>query len=605
MNNPSPITVGFIAGGTPETRTSIDDNGISTSWSPDDKVALWALNEETQNFALNNQEFKFYFRHPVSKGYFTSELPSVMTEGSYTYYATYPTPTSINGTTATFNLPAIQDGQMSGGAAIMVAEPQMGKAALGALTNTNASDEILDNGLHLSMHHKMHALKFFVMQDKWAFNEGEKIERIIFTMSKQIAGDVSFDYTNPNAESSVANGSNTISLSLAKHIGPTVSAANPDFAAASIIPTDAFGESDEITMKIYSKSQIVRQTISLAGRSAMQAGHITPVAINCSNPTNLPKISFVIKDNYLGEDPYRITLTSEDTNSKWSMTDDHIYEYYTGDYNTIIIKGKGFDVFYDEEILSTLSGKKVKVTYESKNAIVSNVITMPTMTEAIDYSVDLNVPYLFAEDFSTLATYNGDYNGGPYTSTDGASVAAIDLSQHGLSAGWTGARTGCDAAGVAILITGRVDAVALGATRAYGRLESPAMSAIKQDCGVKVKVSFTYSGNESGSYDYYYPVAKCGYTTASGLLNGYATQFNNNQAFTGIDGATDIPSVPTSGNAAAAQTGSKNMEYYIDSCTSYHRLSWHVMQYGFKRWATNNDTGYLYIDNIKVQIVRE
>ena len=602
-NHSGPVTVGFVAGGAPKTRTTIDDNGISTSWSPEDKVALWAVNESSQSFALNNQEFKIYFRHPASKGYFTSTLNAAMAaDGSYTYYATYPTPTSVNGTTATFNLPDVQDGQMSGGAAIMVAEPQTGKAALTALTDTNASDEIFNDGLHLNMHHKMHALKFFVMQDKWAFKEGEKIERIIFTMPQAIAGDISFDYTNPNAESSVANGLNTISLGLAKQIGPTESAANPDFAAASIIPTTDITEGDKITMKIYSRTQIVKQTISLAGRDAMQAGHITPVAMNCSNPSDLPKMTFVINTNNLGEDPYKITLTSTDTNSKWLLTDDNEYEYYTGDPNSIINIGNGFDIFYDEEILSTLSGKNVKVTFETKNTIVSNFITMPTMSDAIDYTINLNVPYLFAEDFSTLSTYDGDYNGGPYTSTDAASVAARDLSQYGLSAGWTGARTGCDAAGVAILITGRVDNVIAGATRAYGRLESPAMSAIKPDCNVKVKVSFTYSGKESGSYDYYYPVAKCGYTTSSGLLNGYGTQFNNEQAFSGIDGATDIPSVPTSGSAAAA---TNNMEYTISNCTSNHRLSWHVMQYGYKSWKINNDTGYLYVDNIKVQIVRE
>lgn len=600
-NHTGPVTVGFVAGGAQKTRTTIDDNGISTSWSPEDKVALWALNEETQSFSLNNQMFKMYFRHPESRGYFTSTLNAAMATGSYTYYATYPTPTSVNGTTATFNLPDVQDGQMGGGVAIMVAEPQTGKAALSALTNTNASDEIFDNGPHLNMHHKMHALKFFVMQDKWGFNEGEKIKRIIFTMPQAVAGDVSFDYTNPDVDFSVANGVKTISLSLDKQIGPTMSAANPDFAAASIIPTMAFAEGDEITMKIYTQTQIAKQTISLAGHSAMQAGHITPVVMNCSNPTSLPKISFVIKANNLGEDPYKITLTSTDTNSKWSLTDDNEYEYYTGNPNSIINIGNGFDVFYDEEILSTLSGKNVKVTFETKNAIVSNVITMPAMSEAIDYSVDMEVPYLFAEDFSTLSTYNGEYNQCEYTSTSAASVAARDLSQYGLSEGWTGARTGCDAAGVAILVTGSVDNVIAGATRAYGRLDSPAMSAIKPDCGVKVKVSFTYSGKESGNYDYYYPVAKCGYTTASGLLNGYATQFNNNQAFSGIDGAIDIPSVPTSGSAAAA---TNNMEYTINNCTSNHRLSWHVMQYGYKSFKINNDIGYLYVDNIKVQIVK-
>ena len=125
-NHTGPVTVGFVAGGAQKTRTTIDDNGISTSWSPEDKVALWALNEESQSYSLSNQEFKMYFRHPESRGYFTSTLNAAMANGSYTYYATYPTPTSVNGTTATFNLPDVQDGQMGGGVAIMVAERQTG-----------------------------------------------------------------------------------------------------------------------------------------------------------------------------------------------------------------------------------------------------------------------------------------------------------------------------------------------------------------------------------------------------------------------------------------------------------------------------------------------
>jgi hypothetical protein len=326
--------------------------------------------------------------------------------------------------------------------------------------------------------------------------------------------------------------------------------------------------------------------------------------LNCSNVTDRPKISFRIASNNLGEQPYKITLTFAETSTKWKDGDDHIYEFYTGSESSTIATESGFDLYSNEELLPTISGKSVTVTYESKSAIVTETITMPPLTETGPNNVNLNVPYLFSEDFSTIQTYDGDYTDGPYTSVDRASKAARDLSQYGLSAGWSGARTGCDAANTAILVSGRVDFVALGSTRAYGRLDSPALSAIKHNCSTKIKVSFTYSGNRSGK-NYYYPIGKFGYTTNDGMPNGYATQFNDNQAFSDIEGAVDILSIPTNGSAANAQNGAMSMTHTIDKCTSEHRLSWHVMQYGNPPWydSINNGYGWLYIDNIKVQIV--
>lgn len=596
------VRVGFLAGGV-ESRTTINEDGIGTSWETGDKIALWATAEDGSS-ALSAEPFQVYYRDiPASKALFTTTLASAMAEGSYNYYATYPTPKSVSGTNATFTLPAIQDGAISSGAAIMIATPTQG-TQLGVVTGAPESSdayEIEDNHLSLQMNHAMHALKFFIPSTKWGFADGETVERIVVTMPQNIAGDVTLDYTDPASAVTTANGVKTINLNLKNNLSASSSASDLDFAAAAIIPTTAFADGDQMRVKAYSQSQMVIYDIPLSGRGAMLAGHITPVSIDCSSPSPLPRLLFRIAGNNLGEQPYKITLTSSSTLSKWTSTSNHVYTYYTGSESKTIANGSGFDIAYDEAYISTLSGKQVTVTYESANAIVSNTITMPSMSAGNTYTINLTVPYLFAEDFSSLTTYDGDYTDGPYTSTSGASKAGRDLSQYGLSAGWTGARTGCDAAGIAILVSGRVDAVALGTTRAYGRLDSPALNAIKPNKSVNVKVSFTYSGREEENLDYYYPIAKIGYTLETGILNGYATQFNNDQAFTGLSGMTDIPSVPTNGSASAT---TKSMTYNISSCTANHRITWHVMQYGFKRWATNNDYGILYVDNVKVQIVK-
>jgi len=239
-----------------------------------------------------------------------------------------------------------------------------------------------------------------------------------------------------------------------------------------------------------------------------------------------------------------------------------------------------------------------RVVFDSEHATVETTISLGDMTDYSEHVRWMNVPYLFSEDFSKLATFDGDYTDGPYTSTDNASKAGRDLSQYGIATGWTGARTGCDAAGTAILVSGRTDYVIAGATRAYGRLDSPALSAIKQDKDVKVKVTFDYGGSRSGG-SWAYAVAKAGYTTTQGVLNGYATQFNNNAAFSGIDGAIEVPNIPTSGSASALTL---SMSYNIEACTSLHRLSWHIGSLGTT--FIGNGYQWLYVDNVKVQIAK-
>ena len=314
-NHTGHVTVGFVAGGAQKTRTTIDDNGISTSWSAEDKVALWALNEESQSYSLSNQEFKMYFRHPESRGYFTSTLNAAMANGSYTYYATYPTPTSVNGTTATFNLPDVQDGQMDGGVAIMVAEPQTGKAALSALTNTNASDEIFDNGLHLNMHHKMHALRMFIphipTKEYYGFGN-EKVVRIDLALPWNIAGTISTDISDEEAAPVLTgNGSQYMSLLLKNPIGATTADGNTyayDYAYASIIPApigDTNIYNGELVAEVFTSTKAAKTTISLSNLSsthAFAAGHITPVVLNCSKVVDRHAIRLTWMGNNLGED---------------------------------------------------------------------------------------------------------------------------------------------------------------------------------------------------------------------------------------------------------------------------------------------------------------
>ena len=619
-NNSGPITVGFVAGGAPKTRTTIDDNGISTSWSPEDKVALWALNEQTQNFALNSQEFELYFRHPASKGYFTTTLPSAMAEGSYTYYATYPTPTSVNGTTATFTLPAVQNGKMSGGAAIMVAEPQMGKAALGALTNTNASDEILDNGLHLSLHHKMHALRMFIpnipTKEYYGFGD-DKITTITLSMPWDIAGTITTDISNPDAAVTLAgNGSKSITLQLKNPIGATTASGDSydyDYAFASIIPApadDASIYNGELVAEVFTSTRAAKTTISLANLSSSHtfaAGRITPVVLNCSEVVNRHAIRLTWGENNLGEDINTIYF--------YDATGAEIYRI--NDVASFVATGiHDIDYTFNKDkvaILSSLAGQTLTVKYESDNAIVSNTITMPATlaTEEKCHEVEISVPYLFFEDFTSIHT--------SFEFDDERVSSLMSANGHLLNdymnvAGWNGAHIK-GVAGQSVRVNVRHQST-LGVTRSNGRLDTPAISTLKSGANVTLKVVFDMGAFVDSGYDSGNDVSLIAGTHTSSMssaLNGVVST----KAFGTVD--DDATRVAGLFNNIALKTGSIPADYTGDSfnsqfptysftvggCGATTRLCWVPCCSQGVFLDAKNAHYYLYIDNIKVQIVRE
>lgn len=619
-NHTGPVTVGFVAGGAQKTRTTIDDNGISTSWSPEDKVALWALNEESQSYSLSNQEFKMYFRHPESRGYFTSTLNAAMANGSYTYYATYPTPTSVNGTTATFNLPDVQDGQMGGGVAIMVAEPQTGKAALSALTNTNASDEIFDNGLHLNMHHKMHALRMFIphipTKEYYGFGN-EKVVRIDLALPWNIAGTISTDISDEEAAPVLTgNGSQYMSLLLKNPIGATTANGNTyayDYAYASIIPApigDTNIYNGELVAEVFTSTKAAKTTISLANLSSTHtfaAGHITPVILNCSKVVDRHAIRLTWMGNNLGEDINTIYFYDA-TGAEVYRINDVASFVSTGihDVDYTFVENKS-------EILSSLAGQTLTVKYESDNAIVSNTITMPTTlaTEVKCHEVGITVPYLFFEDFTSIHT-NFEFDDKRV-----ASLMSADghlLNDYMSVSGWNGAHIK-GVAGQSVRVNVRHQST-LGVTRSNGRLDTPAISTLKSGAKVKLKVFFDMGAYVDSGYDSgndVFLVAGTHTSSESSALDGVT----DTKAFSSVD--DDATRVVGVFNNVALKTGnipnnftndSFNSEFptysfTVDGCGATTRLCWVPCCSQGTFLTPNNAHYYLYFDNIKVQIVRE
>ena len=551
-----PVTVGFRVGGE-QTRTQINDDGRSTSWSKDDRIALWARNEASE-FTLSAQPFQIYYRGVNgSEAYFSSTLPQAMAEGRYTYYATYPQPESLDGTKATFTIPSIQDGRVGNGADIMVATPAEA-SQLGPLEN--------GPDLSLTMQHMLHVLRFYIPEGDNVL--GEPVERIVITMPQQIAGRATADITDPGGGMTLAEGGNTVELNLTEPLDAST-AAEYAYACAAIFPSTQYGADDVMQVSLYSKNYAATvDDILLAGRT-FAAGHVTPVPIAANN---------------LGEDIQKITLTAPD-DMTWdlSVRVPEGFTYTNGDKDITISAPQGetvgtqdhFDlVLYAKADLQSLAGKSVTATYESQNAIVSGAVVIPADAAANGAAtISLNVPYLLQEDFSGVTGYAPDWR-------NSTNPTAVWLNDYGLN-GWSGSRIALHN-GQCAQVSVRHETVA----QYPGRLDTPLLP-LKEGAAVKVRVTF----NAQRSNEYVY--LTCGMVEGNDLLKGN-------------DGANSTTTITPSLNESASAYNIPATDYTfdLDGVNANNRISWVVE----RKYAGGNAilmrTWHTYIDNIRIQIVK-
>lgn len=615
----SPVTVGFWVGrgdtrtetpnagfemdaplGAETTRTQINNDGISTSWSKDDKIALWATNNANPNF-LSAKPFHIYYRDSFlgdnteatpynNYAMFTTTLESPMPEGEYTYYATYPTPKSTSGESASFTLASSQDGLMGNGAAIMVAEPAT-YHQLQKVLDVPGDQEIDDDHLSLVMKHKTHALRFYAKSTKWGFNDGEKIERIIVIMPQNIAGDVTFNYTNATAQMATSNAVNKIELNLVNPIGASASASAIEHAVAAILPQNAFGSTDQMEIRVFTDKQAVQNFISLSGRGEMAAGHITPVAMDCSSPLSNYKIRFTIGTNNLGEDVNTITLTAP-AGTLWSANGSSVL---TIDAKNTINKVGYYDLAFDRfdgasvAAYNNLNGKIITATYDSDHATVSNSFTINTSGSTYT-NVALTVPYLFYEDFNGFAADNSHWEQKKWWGTEVQKENSASWIN-----GWSGNQWRTDGSNMGLRsYVGSYGALAITDCY-YGRLDSPALP-LKQ--GKRVTLRLTFDVTMSTKAENGIPECIYGYSTSTDAKVGGYT------ASTAL-GSTHTKNSPEYSIGSGTDNGTYNSTFTISSTPSTVRLAW-LTGITYKGQTVETITAQwfnMYLDNIKVSIV--
>ena len=593
--------VGIYAGGG-QTRTSMQPNGLSASWEAGDELAVWAK-DASGTYILQNQIFKAYGLEN-SRGFFTSVLDSSMPEGTFTYYCCYPAPVAVNGSKVSFHLPSVQDGTVSGGADIMIANPMLH----GALKPLPEVEDHSD--MHMEMNRMMHQFRFYIPEDNNIIGE-EKLERILLTFPTGVTGTVTLDLENPDAKAELTSASAVADLRLAESLA--ISGTEPQYACFAFVPT-RFSEGEFLQIKAYTHDRIVLfDPVDFRARN-FEAGHSTPVRLNVKELVDYPySITFSVSANNLGESLNTIVLTAPE-GTDWDGSGSNVYTYTPGHK---ITAGEKFTLrFEDEAQYRAFSGKSISVTYDSDNTLTYQTVAIADVTAVDHVSVSLTIPYLFFEDFSAIPDFN-DGHDAPGTGLLGGSdtyTGISELSTYAPSlAGWWGTRVG-GAAGTAARICCRYENVVWVGAYYKGRLYTPFLSNIKEGKDVNVSVSFRYGSNhqnaDSGKSILYFGINYQDEVTNPDKLEGDSI-IDSAAGLIGGSGfassaATSLSPMVVNGEELLTSDGSYTSFEGIQNLTisgvdNGMRLGWIVSTSESK--ANGNANFWLYIDDIIVKVI--
>ncbi len=573
------------SGGGTVTKTSINSDGLSASWSAGDKLAVWAKNS-AGTYQLDNTVFSVY---GINGGLalFTATLASAMPQGDYTYYATYPEPVSVSGTTATFNIPSVQDGRAGGGADILIADPMQA-------SELEEVKELSDyTKLDMSMEHILHQFRFFVPETADLF--GEKVRQIRLTMPYDIAGTVSADFTDPSANLSISGGCSTINAEITGGISYNADAT--EYACIAVYPAvTALSSSDYMNLQVYSDTyKIGVEPISLSGRTFL-AGHSTPVRIVPASSQKYYRLIFTVGTSHIGE-AVRTVSISDGSSTIYSYTNT------SGQYDNIVITeeylGDDGRTTY-ESICNAVSGGTATLTYETENASVNIALPASAISQNGNIaSISLgDVPYLLYEDFLTAKSVAHDdaYSG----SADSDRTTTGYLLNDYLS------RTGWNASRFSILegdcarINCRYQSGAWFVERWCGRLDTPAMSYLKSGASVKLRIEFDYAFYIPNGYNRNDTNEKVAYFSLGTHTNSESSALEavNSDKISG-----NCTVVYESDKYASGDVSKMNhASLTVNACTSSTRFVVFANTTRTTKHVASNACYYVYLDNIKVYI---
>lgn len=583
-----PVQVGINAGKGSQTRTVMLPNGLSAAWEDGDELAVWARNS-SGSYILAKQIFKTYGADEAH-GFFTSTLASEMPEGEYTYLCCYPAPLSVSGTSLTFNLPAVQDGKASGGADIMIADP----VQHGPLSPLADPDD--HSNLSLRMNRLMHQFRFWIPEGRNPM--GEPLEEIIMTMPQNIAGTVTADLSNPSAATSLAGGTNVMTLKMKDMLGVSSSLNDAAFACAAVFPYNGtYTASDYMNLVVYSKRYKAElDPISLSGRTFL-AGHSTPVTIMPTEFVEYYRLTMNVDDNHIGEPLTNVTISFN--GSPWYTYNNSSAEGNGNFSHSVEALGAEGKEAYDL-IVNSINGGVATYTYETQNALVTKPLTADMMKyDGNRIVLELgDVPYLLYEDFTNAkaTAHDDDYTAGANSDRN---LKGYLLDGYMPLNGWNAARFQLFE-GDCIRINSRYESGAWVVGRYCGRLDTPAISYLKPGASVDVVLTFDNA--------FYVPVGYKRDDSAEKRARYHiGTHTNSQSSPLNGENSNDIKNVIsivyTSDTHASEDLSILNeTSVTISSVTSSTRITFFMDTTRETSVIAANACYYLYLDNIKLKI---
>lgn len=558
------------------TRTTIGEGGTSR-WQEGDNIAVWAKDGEG-NFAFAASTFMLrYFSTEWDKAYFVGNV-AAMAEQEYTYYIAYPVPSTVNGTEATYTIPAEQSGANIGLYDIMVAEP----TTAGSLTTGERIE------LNTIMRHQMHAIKITVPEK--ASNFDNRVYALDITFPQAVVGDVTIDITNPTAELRYTNTSNTVSIKSAE-----------GFAVGSdiwvyVLPGTVTGDVSYKIKGAEQRSEVATYPLE----REFQRGHITPIRMAMPPFEKYTAFRFSIGENYLGEDFNFFTL--------YDNNGTNLGTYYRNAENSYIFEYIGeFDV-------TPYNNSEWTLVFDTENTVVENKVNMGTLKPYFTQNITpVDVPYLLFEDFND-ASESESYGNNSYSSNE-REQPGVALS--GSLAGWNAARYWIKPGAARVNTRSQVVKIFMAfQSYHYGRLDTPPLGdgtrGIKPGKKVSVQLSFDSALYKHTSSTLTYTeagVSVATHTNATNPIDGIptgSTGISSSYDTTIADIGTTYYAQNLENNAGEDAFGQSFPTYTteLQSATSDTRLCFYAhLKTGEASFANNVEVN-VYIDNIKLQIVK-
>lgn len=561
-------TIGFCTGEA-STRTMMNPDGLTASWEKGDRIAVWAKNSSGE-YTLNNTQFSVYGADGA-RAFFTATIDASMPEDRYTYFATYPVPESVSLTKATFTIPSVQDGKVSGGADIMIANPLLH----GPLDEVQELSDYTKLGM--SMEHILHQFRLYLPEGEDKLG-GEAIVKMVLTFPKPVAGKLVADFTDTEAAPEFSGEEKSITLKLSEPLVNSTSSERK-YAMAAFFPS-SFEASESINIKIYTETKIANAyPVNLEGRT-FAAGHSTPVRLSFSDIQEYGRLRFTVSSNNLGENANAVRLTAPQ-GCTWG-DGSTIYEYRPGHE---ITTGETFEIpFENLDTFRTFSGKDVTVTFDTEHVDATQTVRVPDLTTLNFAEISAGLPYLLYEDFSGVESFNSGDN---YAMSNAGSKSPKSFLN-----GWTGGRVGAEA-GMCIRIACRRET-----SKGYdARVDSAPIISLKRS--TDIKVSYDYGVNNK-----YGGIAII--TDGNVGQNVYIGYVTDTKGYSSGDDSGTFESDNTfyAKEYTGSYTSTPNSDTRIihSAPTGVLRITWRsVAEY---QAGTTNTTCWLYLDNIKVQIAK-